>query len=342
MNFYRIHKKQKSLKSLLLVLTLALLTSCASKKLEPPPQNPYLPPSQTPATMKNTYPPMDPTQSLPNSEMVPGGSTITMPPPDVHPGSPRIALVVGGAGVASYATVGLLKRFHEEGIRLDMIVATGWPALFSVGFGFLRSVHDLEWFAMRLQSKDFESLARLLPGSDPGLYDKISPLILDTFRHRDLSETHLPVYLMTGNTDLGEVGAFDRGDWKVPLLETMSIPGIYRPFRDDDQDAYRRVEAMGVDEAVRRHADVIIGVGMYTDYVDSVIFSGAKEGADAGRIYGRTVQSNVNEQLRNATFTSRIALGRSPTDFGYKRQALVAGYREGTRLAREIRKLLHR
>ncbi len=323
---------------------LVVLAGCSSNKPRTSPQNPYLPPPEPSATMHNpgTY---DPTLPLPPGELgtpINPGGTVTQTEP-LHPGTPRIALVVGGAGVASYATVGLLKRFHEEGIRFDMIVATGWPALFAIGFGFMKSVHDLEWFAMRLQDKDFESISSLSPGTDPGLYEKVSPLIRDTFRQRDLSETRLPIYLMTGNTEHGEVGAYDRGSWKVPLLETMSIPGLYRSF-GDEPDPYRQTEAISVDEATRRHADVIVAVSMYADYIDFVLFGGAgKEGVDSQKAYGRAVQNSVNEQLRTATFSGRVAIGsKTPTSLGSKRAALLAGYREGTRLAREVRKLLHR
>ena len=76
--------------------------------------------------------------------------------------------------LASFATVGLLKRFHQEGVKIDFIVATGWPALFALGEGFLKSVHDLEWFAMRLKANEFFGTGLFDFSKDFSAHDKLT------------------------------------------------------------------------------------------------------------------------------------------------------------------------
>src|SRR5687768_9980890 len=139
----------------------------------------------------------------------PGGPTIEPTPPTQDTGTSvinerRIGLVLGGAGVASFATVGILKRLQQEGINVDFIVSTGWPALFSLGYGFLKSVHDLEWFAMRLNEKDFYAAGLFEVTREYASHDKLSTLIENAFPQKDLSDSKLPVLISATNIEPGE------------------------------------------------------------------------------------------------------------------------------------------
>ncbi|NBT59026.1 hypothetical protein EBT16_09615, partial [bacterium] len=143
---------------------------------------------------------------------------------------PGITLVLGGAGVASYATVGLLKRLKTEGVKIDLIVASGWPAVFATGYGLLKSVHDLEWFAMRLEETDFKKACSVKGSEELG---EISKLIESFFKKSELQETRIPIVIVPGNTEREGSGAFDSGDWATPLLRTVALPGLYRKFPED-------------------------------------------------------------------------------------------------------------
>ena len=191
-----------------LFFALLFLSACASKRAIPGrvEAHPEIPPSAVEAPKTTEV-----TQGPPVSER------------------PHITLVLGGAGVASFATVGLLKRFFEEGVVVDYIVTTGWPTLFALGYGFLKSVHDLEWFAMRLNEKDFFKVG-IFERSDPNSQDKLSALIENTFKQRDLSESSIPIIISAANTEFGEPVLYEKGDWKEPFFKTMSVPGLYRPY----------------------------------------------------------------------------------------------------------------
>lgn len=257
---------------------------------------------------------------------------------------PRIGLVLGGAGVASFATVGLLKRLQQEDIRVDFIISTGWPTLFSLGYGFLKSVHDLEWFAMRLQEKDFYTAGIFDLSREYASHDKLSALIGNAFTQKDLSDSRLPVIISATNTEPGDPEIYEKGDWKTPLMKTMSVPGIYRPYpQGKDAKWISSLQGIDVSEATKRNADIIVAVEMYDDYFAFLKQgTGKKDGSEQlfRQLYLTQLKNTIAREFKLAQVTGHIDLNKTPNDFTAKRMAILAGYKEGTRLAKEIRKIL--
>ena len=330
----KILSKQTKMRFIALVFGLLLVVGCAGKKTQPQPP-PGLSPNGNPPNANLT--PVPP---------VPGSPEVFGPPlpPDLKkagPEKPKVGLVIGGAGVASFATVGLLKRLQEEGIQVEYIVATGWPALFAVGYGLLRSVHDLEWFAMRLQEKDFYSASLFESNKDYASHDRLSTLIENSFAQKDLAETRIPVIIAATNTEPADPEIFDKGDWKAPLFKTMSVPGIYQPYPEEaGAQGTSSLQGLNVEEGVKRGARVIVAVSMYDDYFNAVKAS-KKGSSDAvfRRLYLTQMKNSLTKELKMAHVTGKIVLGKPPGDFTARRLAIFSGYKEGARLARELRNL---
>lgn len=270
------------------------------------------------------------------------------PPPVEVPVTPvakkKIGLVLGGAGVASFATVGILKRFQQEGIGIDFIVTTGWPTLFSLGYGFLKSVHDLEWFAMRLQDKDFYAANFFDSGREFASHDKLSKMVANAFKQDELEDSKIPVIISAANTEPGDPDVYERGDWKSPLLKTMSVPGIYRPYpQEADNKWVSSLQGLDVTEATKRGPDLVIAVSMYDDYFAMLKKNtGKKEGTEAlfRQLYLTQLRNTIAREFKLAQLTSRIQIDKNPNDFSAKRAAILAGYKEGIRLSKEIRRLV--
>jgi hypothetical protein len=302
---------KKNLRNFFLCLSATLLVSaCASKQKVA--YGPGLPEPQTPSVITEA----DSANSSQDLNLqVPGKAPVERP---------RVTLVVGGSGVASFGTVGLLKRFSEEGIRVDAMIATGWPSLFALGFGFLKTVHDLEWFALRLDAKDFQT-ASLLRGRN-----EISDHVSGKLKAATFEESRVPIVISTRNPETGELDVFDRGDWKEPLLITLAASDI--------GEAEKASKPLGIDvkEAFRRESKIVVAVQMY----DDVLFSSkAAKGTPRGDFY-KALKEQLVEDSQQAQVAGRVTLGKSPEDFTQKRAAILAGYREGARLAKKIRGLL--
>ena len=328
---------EKSLKRRIFPLSLALffwiaaISGCAGRTTT----QPILSPNGNP-----------PNANAPGAQVppVPGNPEVFGPPlpPDLKKPSPekaKVGLVLGGAGVASFATVGLLKRFQEEGIQVEYIIASGWPALFAVGYGLLRSVHDLEWFAMRLQQKDFYSASLFEANGGYASHDRLSNLIENSFSPKDLAETRIPVVIAAANTEPADPEIFDKGDWKAPLLKTMSVPGIYQPYPEEaGAQGTSSLQGLNVEEAVKRGARTIVAVSMYDDYFNSL--KGTKNSSSDAvfrRLYLTQMKNSIAKEFKLAQLTGKIILGKPADDFTAKRLAILSGYKEGARLARELR-----
>jgi hypothetical protein len=322
-------------------LIASLAFGCASPKV-PKTQNVYGPqpepvypvpigPAESLVPQVNQTPPVgNPADVKPNGE----------PIPENRVENRKIALVLGGAGVASFATVGLLKRFQEEGVNIEYIITTGWPTLFTLGFGLLRSVHDVEWFASRLRDRDFHNAGIFNKGSS-SVNDQLSGLIESTFRQGNLSQSKVPIIISASNTELSGSEIYEQGDWKEPLLKTMSIPGIYRPFASPNGSEWiQSLRGLDVEEAEKRGSHLIVAVDMYDDYLES--FKGKKDPQDKvfKKLYVGELKKHIAKELKAATLSSRIVLGKAPNDFGARRAAILAGYKEGTRLVKELQSYL--
>jgi hypothetical protein len=252
--------------------------------------------------------------------------------------SNRVSLVLGGAGVASFATVGFLKKLHEEGVEVDLIIATGWPALFALAAGYLKSIHDLEWFATRLGPKELDRMASSDPRQETDPSEALKGIVLNSFSQTLLSQSRIPVIIAATNTDLGEPDVFGTGDWKEPLLRTMGIPGLYRKFpANAATDWINDIQAMEIREAGRRGASNTIVLNMYEDFLSSVVEPPNKDEELSRRLYSSKLRKSASESMKLAPFSGAIHLKRAPLDFSAKRAAILAGYREAARILRNLR-----
>lgn len=259
--------------------------------------------------------------------------------PNRYSHSNHLSLVLGGAGIASFATVGLLKKLQEEGFEIDLMVATGWPALFALAAGYLKSVHDLEWFATRLGEKDIQKVSSLDFRQELDPSEALKGIILSSFGQNLLNQSRVPVVIAATNSDSSEPDVFSSGDWKEPLLRTLSVPGLYRKFPSDKGSSWLD-SLLGLDarEAARRGASNIVVVSMYEDFLAWSVDKSRKPDELAGRkAYEAQIQKTLSEAKRFSVLSGSIALKRAPLDFSAKRAAILAGYREGARIAKQLR-----
>ncbi len=248
----------------------------------------------------------------------------------------RVSLVVGGAGVASFATVGLIKKFYEEGIEIEMIVASGWPTLFALGNGFLKSIHDLEWFASRLDKKDFNRMGSIDFRQELDPSTILPSIILQSFPQTLLNQSKVPVVIAAINTDLGEPDVFGSGEWKEPLLRTIAVPGIYRKFDPERGTGWiEGISALDVREAFRRGSQAVVAVSMYDDYLNHV--TSKRDDELIRRVFAGQLRKSIADAFRLTPFTAQIELKRDPTDYSAKRAAHAAGYREASKLIQKLR-----
>lgn len=238
---------------------------------------------------------------------------------------PGVTLVLGGAGVASFATVGLLKRLQKERIPIDGIVASGWPAIFALGFGYLKSIHDLEWFSMRLKSEDFKKSGQKPPTDNL----EVSSFIESFLKNKNLEDSKVPLLIVAANSEEEKVGVYDSGPWKTALLKTVSFPGLYRKIKkSSSMPASYQLEVLGVEEAKKRQASVVIAVEMYGDAIEFIP-------TDA---FLGSVKKSLKEEFSKANFHYSVKLNRNPLDFTQKRSAILSGQKVAQEIIGQLAK----
>jgi hypothetical protein len=205
----------------------------------------------------------------------------------------------------------------------------------------------LEWFATRLKDKDFYQVGIFSPEAGYASHEKLSALIESSFKQRGIEEGKVPVIISATNTEPGsssDVEVFDKGDWRTPLLKTMSVPGIYRPYPSMDeskksQEWISSLQGIDVEEGKKRGADTVVAIEMYEDYFQ-FLKGGKKESSDQvfRKLYFNQLRKTMSKEMEQATVQGRIVISAPPTDLASKRVAIFAGYKEAARLARLIRK----
>lgn len=269
------------------------------------------------------------------------------PPPDssqIDPGAaPQenqrkgVVIVAGGAGVASFGLIGILKRFQMERIKIDALVVTGWPAVVALGYGFLKSIHDVEWMASRISEADMETAGKF--SDEKRLLDTAQfPRIFESnFGSREINQSKIPLVIAAVNTDLGRPDTYDRGDWRYPLGKTLSIPGIYRSTEDFD---LADIQAIDIAEAQRR-GSVIVVLNFYDDFFTAIDESQHKLASTAFmKTYAKQLRKDLSEKSKEAALVGKVTVKGDFDNLSFRRQAIVNGYQEGTRLAKEVRALL--
>lgn len=317
---------------LTLILIAFLLVACQSRRPRPV-APPLMEPRPSDQVSRPT--PVDPIQLPP-----PADSTVAPPPEEALPSHTRgVVIVAGGAGVSSFALIGILKRFQMERIKVEAIVATGWPAVVALGYGFLKSIHDVEWMASRVSESDLQAAGNFEDDKKLLNTARFPRIFESNFGSKEINQSKIPLVIAAVNTDLGKPDSYDRGDWRYPLGKTLSIPGIYRAPPTEEIDL-KDLQAVEVREAIRRGKTVLV-LNFYEDFFSAVDQSKRKLDSTAFmKAYVKQLKGDLAEQSKQATLVGKVTLGKDFDDLTNKRLAIVLGFKEGMRLAKELRPIL--
>lgn len=255
------------IKNFYFILLVSFLTSCASKK------------PLTPQEFENTL--NNPNASVPIGETAPTADGYT--------------LVIGGVGVSSFATIGVLKAFSEAKIKINKIITSGWPTLFVLAEGFLNSYHDLEWFSMRLNPEEFLDSVKKFSDNYP---------------------SKKSIYISVCNLENAEHEVFYKGNWKEALKQTFSFPGLFRPY---SKNTTYKVKGLDVEESIRQGDKKIIAVSIYGDF-----YSDPK----AQNTYWEILKKETAADFTRAEYRLDIKTLLTPLDYNPKarRQSIRIGY----------------
>lgn len=144
----------------------------------------------------------------------------------------RIVFTLSGGAAFGYAHVGVLKFFEEQRIHPSAIVGTSMGAIVGALYAYGYDSTQLEEISSQVRSRE---LVRLFFPSFPrggiidtnGIRDFFQSLIGDV-RIEDLP---IPYRSVAVDVMSGEEIVFDRGPLVDAVMASMSIPGIFKPYK---------------------------------------------------------------------------------------------------------------
>ena len=199
------------------------------------------------------------------------------PAPKVEPRRdiprPIIAVVLSGGGARGLAHVGVLRVLHEAGVPIDMIIGTSVGALVGAKYASQPDIFELEWMAQRVTKDDIFDFSFLSGTMGPVQGDALLDFVSENFKDTAIESFKIPFVAIAADLATGEKVQFDTGDIRNALRASVSIPGVFRPFRYNDRLLIDGgvVENIPVSTAHERGADLVIASSVTKDVVASDI-----------------------------------------------------------------------
>ena len=217
---------------------------------------------------------------------------------------PKIGVALSGGGAAGLAHIGVLRILEEHGIPVDMVSANSMGAvvgaLYAIGYSpdeIEDAVTGTDWMKLFKEKPDRTTIpvyerpnaeryqakftikgkkVDLLPGIKSGqsIYKFFSQLTWPAHLIDDFSGFPRPFICIATDIGTGEAVVLDRGFLPDAMRASMSIPGVFTPFRIDGRLLVDGLLSRDfpVEDLKDMGADIIIGVatGSQPVPVDSI------------------------------------------------------------------------
>lgn len=141
---------------------------------------------------------------------------------------PIWALNLSGGSARAFAHIGVLKKLEEEGLRPDVIITNSMGSIVGLAYAAGMSVADIEDMVITLKLSEFFDIVFPLKG---GLIDlhRFEALMFALFGEMDLSETAIPVFVVTEDLRTKRQIILSEGDFVKVLKASFALPFYFEP-----------------------------------------------------------------------------------------------------------------
>lgn len=206
------------------ILSLLFLLSCSSFERRQGPVELNLPEETTPKQVTK------PESQWPTQKESSTTSTESMDPKKST--KPKIALVLSGGSLKSYAHIGVLHKLDQAHIPVDYIIGYEWGALMAALYSQKGQVHDTEWKAFKLREKDLPSTSFFSKGIEAESVEKLSSFLSETLGTLQIQQGSIPfacpsLYLSRNGTVWQTKGSYTEA-----LLKCLPLPPYFNSFNN--------------------------------------------------------------------------------------------------------------
>lgn len=173
---------------------------------------------------------------------------------------PKIGLALGSGGARGFAHIGVLKVLDEYKIPIDYIAGTSIGSVVGTLYANKINIDLLGKLAMQLKRKHFIDLVVPKQGLVKGAL--IQELVRLLTHGKRLEELYIPTAVVATDLLSGERVVFREGPIDEAVRASISIPGIFEPYRWQDRILVDGavVERLPVNAVREMGADIVIAV----------------------------------------------------------------------------------
>jgi NTE family protein len=153
-------------------------------------------------------------------------------------GDRLVGLVLSSGAARGLAHIGVLKVLEREKILVDVVAGSSIGGMIGAAWATGKNARHLDRIARYVNTKRrfFDFLDLAFPPS-PGFLRgaRVEAFLKRIFRNRTFADVVLPTKVVTTDLETSETVAVDRGEIWPAVRASISIPGIFRPFRHLDR-----------------------------------------------------------------------------------------------------------
>ena len=146
----------------------------------------------------------------------------------------KVGLALGGGGARGWAHIGVLRALEEAEIEIDYLAGTSIGALIGAVYA-TGALDRLEDFAHEIT---IDNLLPLIDVSFPGLGliegKQVYDLIVKYLSDKNIEDASIPFRCVATNFLLKKEVVFESGNMVDAVRASISIPGIFVPFKQGD------------------------------------------------------------------------------------------------------------
>ncbi len=172
---------------------------------------------------------------------------------------PSIGLALGAGGARGFAHIGILEVLEEHGIHVNVLAGSSMGSLVASLYAGDYSPDMMEKLAINLKRKHWIDLT--MPGMGFVVGEKVRELVKLLTRGKRIEELRYPLAIVATDLNLGERVVFRDGLIYEAVRASISIPGVFVPYKLGDRLLVDGgvIDRVPIEVVKEMGADLVIG-----------------------------------------------------------------------------------
>ncbi len=186
-------------------------------------------------------------------------------------GGVRVGLALGAGSAKGWTHLGVLKGLEEAGVHIDMIAGSSIGALVGSIYAKTASADKTKQLTIDELPTRFQARRKIFDLNVPtrGIIrgKKVLKMVNAALQDADFLDLKIPMYIVAVDIQTGKEVLFERGKVGEAVRASISIPGIFTPFRLNNRWFLDGgiLNPIPADILIQKGADIVISVCIEQD-----------------------------------------------------------------------------